>query len=550
MASFSFVLNIGAANSGLRNPSAFDDASRGNIVGRLWLNRTTGEFFTCSDTSHRAAVWASAGTPTALPGDAVASVTACYGTKPLKTSWANGNLFKVQRKSNNDQQIIAAINGVADIATLNSFLAGTVGQVIIWYDQSGNGNDAAQTVIANAPWIRVVGTEIKIVYDRYCSPSATALWLDMPAVAWGTDFTQFAFAAATSQRHGAIALWELGADTSNYQGLYNGQFGNWNCAIGTVAGVANFSIDTSPAIWSMKSTSTVAKVWCQERVYDPGSNWHTKGSPVGGRIGKSVQASGYYFDGSCDAFLVWSSALSDANALLVRKALYQSFGYVPQADNDFIVLDGDSDLNADYCTFPSSGSIPNLTGPKGYSVTVQMLASLNRPCRMLNMARSGYRVLDGSVRYTADIKPLFNSANRNNILVIQSGLNDPYVDGDTSTPTIVYNRVATYCTAANGDGFTVLYVNGPSISNQGGALTGGNTALDTWTVSFNALLAANLPTGCAAIIDVASNPLWAPNGTNFATDQYEDHLYHYTASAQGAHVPYYANPINVLLGLS
>jgi hypothetical protein len=64
-----------------------------------------------------------------------------YGvSRPVFQSWG-GALFQVRRASDNATRDIGVSGGIADVASLNSFCAGTTCTIVRIYDESGNGQD-------------------------------------------------------------------------------------------------------------------------------------------------------------------------------------------------------------------------------------------------------------------------------------------------------------------------------------------------------------------------------------------------------------------------
>jgi hypothetical protein len=64
-----------------------------------------------------------------------------------------GDAVVVRRASDNATQSISFVDGELDVDTLNTFCSGTDGFITTWFDQSGNGYDAAQTIASEQPQI-------------------------------------------------------------------------------------------------------------------------------------------------------------------------------------------------------------------------------------------------------------------------------------------------------------------------------------------------------------------------------------------------------------
>ena len=84
---------------------------------------------------------------------------AAYSLRLLDNTYT-GDAIVVRRASDNTTQAIGFVNNELDTATLESFCTGTDGFVTTWYDQSGNGNDAAQASASSQPKIVSSGSTI------------------------------------------------------------------------------------------------------------------------------------------------------------------------------------------------------------------------------------------------------------------------------------------------------------------------------------------------------------------------------------------------------
>ena len=91
--------------------------------------------------------------------DTYSGAAAAYSLRQLSSTYS-GDAIVVRRASDNTTQSIGFVNNELDTATLESFCSGTDGFVTTWYDQSGNGNDAATLVVSEQPKIVSSGTTI------------------------------------------------------------------------------------------------------------------------------------------------------------------------------------------------------------------------------------------------------------------------------------------------------------------------------------------------------------------------------------------------------
>jgi len=118
-----------------------------------------------------------------------------------------GDAVIVRRSSDNATQSIGFVDGELDVDTLNTFCSGTDGFITTWYDQSGNGNDATQSIASEQPKI-------------YDSTTGVILENNKPAIYTdGVDgFVISSVIAATGQKYAFSvntvddALWSMYAD--------------------------------------------------------------------------------------------------------------------------------------------------------------------------------------------------------------------------------------------------------------------------------------------------------------------------------------------------
>jgi hypothetical protein len=85
---------------------------------------------------------------------AIASVA--YGLRRLSRFWT-GAAIRVMRTSDNSELDIGFIGEDLDVVTLLAFVGLSNGEVVIWYDQSGNGRHAVSTTAGLRPRIVVNG---------------------------------------------------------------------------------------------------------------------------------------------------------------------------------------------------------------------------------------------------------------------------------------------------------------------------------------------------------------------------------------------------------
>lgn len=88
-----------------------------------------------------------------LPLDFLPFAAAAYSTRLLRSNYTGGAIIG-RRSTDNDQTVIGFdANGLLDAARLLDFAGAGSVFVTTWYDQSGNGRDAVQSIAANQPRI-------------------------------------------------------------------------------------------------------------------------------------------------------------------------------------------------------------------------------------------------------------------------------------------------------------------------------------------------------------------------------------------------------------
>lgn len=85
------------------------------------------------------------------PLDVYSGASAAYSFRALSTSWIGKNLVTLRRSSDNSTKTFQAFAPSCAINTSDPFFDASTYTVVTWFDQSGNGADAAQGTAANQP---------------------------------------------------------------------------------------------------------------------------------------------------------------------------------------------------------------------------------------------------------------------------------------------------------------------------------------------------------------------------------------------------------------
>ena len=95
------------------------------------------------------------------PGAAIA-----LSLRKLNSNYS-GSCIRVRRSSDNVEQDIGFVDGVVNIAALQSFVGGFDGYVTTWYDQSGNSNNAIQSIATKQAKIVISGS-VNTINNKPC----------------------------------------------------------------------------------------------------------------------------------------------------------------------------------------------------------------------------------------------------------------------------------------------------------------------------------------------------------------------------------------------
>jgi hypothetical protein len=87
--------------------------------------------------------------------DEYPAAAAAYSLRKLRAAYT-GNCIRVRRDLDNAEINIGFVNNVLDITALQTFVGGNSGFITIWYDQSGNSNNAVS--VLSSPAIILTGT--------------------------------------------------------------------------------------------------------------------------------------------------------------------------------------------------------------------------------------------------------------------------------------------------------------------------------------------------------------------------------------------------------
>jgi hypothetical protein len=160
---------------------------------------------------------------------------AAYSLRLLDSTY-EGSAIRVRRASDNAEQDIGFdAGGDLDTTALATFCSGTDGFVKVWYDQSGNGNDATQTTTGNQPKIYDSSTGVVTNNDQPSLLFGSSAF--MANTSWNGAATTYIFNVI--QSNGAESSPRIGIDVGSFVEYYGlGVDGNTGASF---AGITSFA---------------------------------------------------------------------------------------------------------------------------------------------------------------------------------------------------------------------------------------------------------------------------------------------------------------------
>ena len=173
--------------------------------------------------------------------DLYPNASVAYSLRRLRTAYT-GNCIRVRRSNDNTEQDIGFVNNVLDTASLLSFVGANNGFVTVWYDQSGNANNATQITALQQPQIVAGGVVNTLICGKPC---ITALPSRMDLANSITSVQQLSLFSVYEGRVVGQASYFIGNLSSNLYLYAVGSTGNYLTNIG---GGAAFNFQTITSV--------------------------------------------------------------------------------------------------------------------------------------------------------------------------------------------------------------------------------------------------------------------------------------------------------------
>src|SRR3982751_2269663 len=363
---------------------------------------------------------------TVLPLDFLSTATAAYGLRRLRTGYS-GNCIKIRRSSDNTDLDIGFSGNNIDISALLTFVGAGNGTIRIWYDQSGNGNNAIIGAVS-APQLVTSGA-IENINGRPAALFSASQGLAVSGLTLAQPFTEYAVVSPSSTGTKIV----LG-NTSGDQALYtessvvklraNGQaIFSTKVPVGTnVGNVLSGVMNGSSSLVSSNGG------------YLTGTNLGTAG--ISGLELGTWQGGGLGFSGKIAEAIIYPTAHSIATRGTIEDLTMSWFGVAPMGT---YIFDGDS-LTAGV---GSSG---------GNTYPAQFIASIPGVNFSINDGVGGATLINMNNDAPSTIDNQIYALRAPTYLMIWGGTNDMYVTGGGYTPAQTYDHLKTYIAARRATG--------------------------------------------------------------------------------------------------
>jgi lysophospholipase L1-like esterase len=318
-------------------------------------------------------------TPTLLPAVGV-SPQVVYGTSILVAGYT-GNCCRVVRASDSAQQDIGFVNGRINMAQAITFAGGSELTVTTWYDQSGNGNNATNAVVANQPRLRPQnawnGVNC-ITFDGRRPTTSVLKSLTLPAGVTinRQSHTTFEVASAASS-YNANAHYEIGDATTRQLLCTSSGFAGLALSLGSGASPNRRDNGRAPrlnpSVNATRGSASASRVSADTTTTDFAAN--TAGTSSGGLLGGSVIGSS--FNGTLEmmAFVHYAGVLTDTEYSNVQNSLQAAYA-VSYNQTRIVAFVGDS--------ITEGTSSTNL-----FNMPRQVVQQLNKDVHAYNMGVHG-----------------------------------------------------------------------------------------------------------------------------------------------------------------
>lgn len=402
-----------------RAPRITDNYEKGYAVNDVWLGPDGRTWQALSVNPY--GLWVPIVGGAKRPFDGQTAPAVLYGTRLLISTYT-GPALRLRDSGGTTLDIAFRQDDTIDVDAADNFCfatiaAGSLCEITIWYDQSGNARDATATT-GNAPvWDprkrlngqRVVSFQSRKQAIGSGGPPAVSQYMTIPAFAWTPTTSSFLMAGWVNNGKSDGDEFALLGDPSNQVGWAQSAFSGGIYGIG-ITGSVDLVIPTTPSVWTVSNSSGFMYVH-MNGLFD--SKSHNSASATSGALlGFSTHSN--YTGALMDlgAFALWTSTLSTSSTEpAIITPVERSFNIQRQADHIVVVI-GASDAAG---TGSTSGS----------SWSEAMSRLMDPGVRLYNEASHGRtlpNVLANFTQFVTDLHTIERSSTVRNFVIVQTAV--------------------------------------------------------------------------------------------------------------------------------
>jgi hypothetical protein len=409
-----------------------------------------------------------------------------YSLRKLSSSYA-GSAIQVRRSTDNTTQNIGFdSNGNLDTNSLISFIGSGDGFVSIWFDQSGNGNNAVQNTLLNQPKIIATG----IIERANGLPTITfsgSQFLVVTSNLFNNDLTGCLVYKASSSNtsigtantwyrmNGIFGSEQPGGTTDFSYGIYNNKFTAGNGPSDTsVAGTVNVN-DNSTRQQSWTRNKTNGQIILYGNSSSDGNanlNVGTSSSVPSVAIGANQTFAGgqIFYNGSIIELVLFASVLTSQRQIIENnQGLYYSICLLasqPSTNNQSITLGGSATALAVLSNDPTATY-------QWYSNTIKSNSGGTILSGETNRNYTPSTTSEGTLYYYAVISTATTTCASNVSGYVRVGIEITSQPSNSNQTVIQNSSVNSLNVIATGSSITYQWYKNLNNSNTGGTLISG-----------------------------------------------------------------------------